>query len=227
MELMTMGSDDLFHIRKARNAQTLARELAKRNQYDRILIVSEGEKTEPIYFKELRKDLLLNQLNVVIDDRKKGLDPKSLVEYAITLYKKDSDFDHIFCVFDKDKHTTYYQALDIIQNKQLKGNCQLHSITSVPCFEIWLLLHFVYTTRSFETACNDSNCDLVIREITKRGYIINYEKGKTIYSHLRGWTDNAIQHAKQLEDFHKTSGTDNPSTKMFVLVEYLMGLKQQ
>lgn len=31
--------------------------------------------------------------------------------------------------------------------------------------------------------------------------------------------------AKQLETFHQTSGTDNPSTKVYELVEYLQDLR--
>jgi hypothetical protein len=42
-----MGSEDLFHKRKARSANKLARKKANRASYDRILIVCEGEKTEP------------------------------------------------------------------------------------------------------------------------------------------------------------------------------------
>jgi len=37
--------------------------------------------------------------------------------------------------------------------------------------------------------------------------------------------ETAINNAKQLEKFHETSGTDNPSTMIYKLVEYLRGLK--
>jgi hypothetical protein len=47
-----MGSNNLHHKRKARKAVSLQRQKAKRSAYDRILIVSEGQKTEPNYFME-------------------------------------------------------------------------------------------------------------------------------------------------------------------------------
>ena len=50
-----MGSDDLFHKRKARTAELHRRRVARRAPYDRVLIVCEGAKTEPNYFKWLRK----------------------------------------------------------------------------------------------------------------------------------------------------------------------------
>ena len=45
-----MGSEDLFHKRKAKAADSLKRRKAKRSSYDKVLIVCEGEKTEPNYF---------------------------------------------------------------------------------------------------------------------------------------------------------------------------------
>ncbi len=172
-----MGSDDLFYKRKTKTAQAHGRKKAKQASYDRVLIVCEGQKTEPNYFMGLRRALGLNPANVVIDDRKNGLDPKKLVEYALELYKKDSDFNDVFCVFDKDKHTTYAAALDKIKATRMKPGTKLHPITSIPCFEVWILLHFDYSTAPFEAAGHDSNCALVIRELRKAGRIPEYEKG--------------------------------------------------
>ena len=45
-----MGSEDLFHKRKAKSAEQLERRKAKRSPYEKVLIVCEGEKTEPNYF---------------------------------------------------------------------------------------------------------------------------------------------------------------------------------
>jgi hypothetical protein len=148
-------------------------------------------------------------VNVVIADKKNGLDPKSLVEYALEEYRKDRDFDFIYCVFDRDKHTTYDAAIDKIGATRLKVGHTIKAITSIPCFEIWMLLHFVYTTRSFCAAGPDSNCALVMSEL--KHHIPDYEKGATDVF-------------KQLEEFHLTSGTDNPSTKIYQLVVHLREL---
>lgn len=222
-----MGTDNLFHKRKARPADSHRREKAKRAAYERILIVCEGMKTEPNYFKAVRRKLGLHPANVVIEDRKSGLDPKGVVDFALQTFKADKDYDNVFCVFDKDKHASYPAALDKISNTRLKG-AKLHAISSVPCFEIWILLHFTYTTRAFCTAGEDSNCMLVITELKKNGRIPDYEKGtKDISSLLWDKLHIAINNVKELEKFHATSGTDNPSTKIHKLVEYLQEMKQQ
>ena len=46
-----MGSDDLFHKRKAKQTRDLKRKKDKRAPYDKVLIVCEGGKTEPNYFQ--------------------------------------------------------------------------------------------------------------------------------------------------------------------------------
>jgi hypothetical protein len=222
-----MGTDDLFHKRKFRLAESHRREKAKRAPYERILIVCEGKKTEPHYFRRLRLALRLHPANVVIEDKKSGLDPKSLVTFAVETFKKGRDFDRVYCVFDKDKHTSYNDALEKIRATRLAGGATLHAITSVPCFEIWLLLHFTYTTRPFSAAGSDSNCALVIDVLDRKGRIPGYEKGsRDIFQAVSDKLEKAISNAELLEEFHKTSNADNPSTKVHELVLYLKSLKR-
>lgn len=218
-----VGTDNLFHKRKARMAKELERKKASRSPYYRILIVCEGGKTEPYYFADLRTYFGLNRANIVIADKKKGLDPKSLVQYALYELKKEPDFDRVYCVFDKDKHRHYNRAVDRISSLHPRKGTTMHAITSVPCFEIWLLLHFVYTNKTYDAPLQNSNADLVITDL--KAHLPNYEKGsKDTFSYVADKTETAIGNAKLLERFHETSGTDNPSTKVHVLVEYLKQL---
>ncbi len=218
-----MGTDDLHHKRKAKMARDLARKRASRAPYERVLIVCEGRKTEPYYFLGLRTALRLNRANVVIADKKKGLDPTALVRYAIDEASKDPEFDHVYCVFDKDKHPGYNSAIDRIHSISGLRGYSMHAIASIPCFEIWLLLHFLYTTRAYIAPLQDSNADLVIRDL--KAHLPDYEKGsKDTFAVLADRTETAIGNAKSLEKFHETSGTDNPSTKVHILVEYLQKL---
>lgn len=46
-----MGSDDLFKKRKVRKARDISRRIAKRSENKKILIVCEGQKTEPLYLQ--------------------------------------------------------------------------------------------------------------------------------------------------------------------------------
>lgn len=51
---------------KVRNKRQLARKRTSRASYDRILIVSEGSKTEPNYFKEIRSAYRLQTANIEV-----------------------------------------------------------------------------------------------------------------------------------------------------------------
>jgi len=104
-----MGSDNLFHRRKAKQTRELARKKAKRESYAKVLIVCEGEKTEPNYFNELKDHLALNSANIIITGDC-GSSPMAVVDYVRRQYKLAKEagnpFDKVFCVFDKDTHTS-------------------------------------------------------------------------------------------------------------------------
>ena len=219
-----MGSDNLFHKRKERKAASLRRRKASLAPYDVVLIVCEGEKTEPNYFNEFKKAFRLSNANVRVVGR--GVDPLSVVNHAIELCRQEKEYDRVYCVFDQDRHTTYHSALERIRSVKRLGKVELFGIPSVPCFEFWLLLHFVYTTESFYSPSGGSICDEVIKRL--RRYLPGYKKGNNdIFDKLRDKMDEAIKRAYEIEKFHKTSETDNPSTKVHHLVEYLRDLKKQ
>ncbi len=219
-----MGTDNLFHKRKERKAESLRRRRAMKAQYDVILIVCEGGKTEPNYFTELKKAFRLNNANVKICGR--GSDPFSVVDFAIKTFKLEPEFDRVYCVFDRDRHTTYHAALDKVKRTRLGKGSKIFAIPSVPCFEFWLLLHFTYTTKPFDAPAGDSICSRVIKELEK--YLPAYQKGdQDIFNKIQDKLDDAIANARRVEKFHQTSGTDNPSTLVHSLVEYLRDLKKQ
>ena len=218
-----MGTDNLFHKRKERKAELLRRRRATKAPYDVILIVCEGAKTEPNYFTELVKAFRLSNANVRICGR--GSDPLSVVNFAIETFRQEQEFDRVYCVFDRDRHTTYDAAPNKVRRTRLGRGSRIFAIPSVPCFEFWLLLHFAYTTRPFDTPAGDSICSMVIEEL--KNHIPPYQKGQQdIFYKIQDKLDNAITNARRVEQFHQTSGTDNPSTLVHSLVEYLRDLKK-
>src|SRR5208337_2202495 len=106
---------------KERQRRQLERKLAVRASYDRILIVSEGSKTEPNYFKEIRKVFRLQTANVQVHPSGFGTDPLSVVRYAKELFEtgdrqkaiQPRAFEKVFAVFDRDDHRTYFEALSL------------------------------------------------------------------------------------------------------------------
>ena len=222
-----MGSDDLFRKRRAKDKKALARKNAKRSSYNKILIVCEGEKTEPNYFNEIKDYYELNTANVVVDGSC-GSDPWSVFQYAkkcVLQAKKDHDpYDKIYCVFDKDRHSTFQQTLDAI--KSLKAKQHLTAITSVPCFEYWLLLHFTYSTRPFAGNEQKSAGDSVLDELLS--YIPDYQKAaRGLFIRTQPSLDFAKANALKALQEAINNQTDNPSTHIHELVDDLQNLKNQ
>jgi hypothetical protein len=220
-----MGTDDLFHKRKERWAVSLQRKRSKKAQYDRVLIVCEGAKTEPNYFKEIRDAYRLSTANIDICGEECGSDPLSVVNYAINKFRKDPDYERVYCVIDRDKHTTFDAAIDKLRQTRLRKDVIFTAITSVPCFEFWLLLHYCYTTRQFSAPGNSSNCELVIAELNKRDRIPGYNKGaRNIFALTKKRLPDAIKHARRLQQHNLTADTNNPATNIHELIEYLTNL---
>ncbi|HHT7890044.1 RloB family protein [Pasteurella multocida] len=223
-----MGCDDIFKKRKARKV-TEKRTKNKRNTYDRVLIICEGEKTEPYYFRGLRSAYKLDSTNINITGDCDS-SPMNIVEKAIEMYriseKEGNCFDRVYCVFDKDSHCDYSSAIDRIrQLSSGKVKKPFFSICSVPCFEYWLLLHFRYTTRSFSSSGKNSIADNVIKKL--KTYLPTYEKGQEdIFSLLNEKLSFAINNAKRANEAAISNDTDNPTTQVVGLVEYLIRLKE-
>lgn len=222
------GGDKLFHKRKAKQAADLKRRQAKKAPYDKVLIVCEGEKTELNYFQELRDYYRLNTANIEICSSC-GSAPINIVEKAKQLYREEQrkqiPFDRAYCVFDKDTHSTYDQAITASQSAKPKDT--FYVINSVPCFEFWLLLHFDFTTQPFYgTIGAKAACDQVQEKLKQ--YIPNYAKGDSgHFDALINALPRAIKHSKQVLVGSRRDGTDNPCTRVHELVEYLQRLSSK
>ena len=100
---------------KERQKKQLERKLGSRASYDRILIVSEGSKTEPNYFKEIRAAYRLQTANVEVQPGELGTEPIQVVQYARALFENGDHrkqiqpraFERVYAVFDRDDHRTY------------------------------------------------------------------------------------------------------------------------
>jgi hypothetical protein len=182
---------------------------------DIALAVCEGE-SELRYLTLLRAHMGLSKDRLVLD-QKTGLDPVRLVEHAIRRHKRDP-FDIIFCAFDRDNPEKFDDAVSLC--KQPPRHCKkLIAVTSVPCFEVWLLLHFEQTDRSF-TNCHD------VERVLKNPHIPSYKKGdETQLKPLIPYLGTAIRNAKWLES-RSSQTNDNPSTKVHELVVKLEDLKK-
>ena len=213
-----MAKGKLFHKKRERKAKSFERAIEWRKSNEVVLIVCEGEKTEPNYLRGLIRALRITTINIL--DTEHGSDPVSILNAAIAEFDKDKSlYDRVYCVFDRDGHANYAAALNLAQNHALTKSNVLFVTNSVPCFEIWLLLHFKYTTQAYVKAGNKSPCDRLISDLKRAGSLPNYQKNhKGIYELVSAKTGTAIRHAKMLDKYNRGVGSDNPSTKMHDLV---------
>jgi hypothetical protein len=208
--------------RAPRSSASYARRAPQREPYDVVLVVCEGAKTEPFYFQGLRRAWRLSSANVHV--RSPGAsDPPNLVAHALKALR-DEDYDKAFCVFDRDSHAGFHQALEQAAQSLEGREGRLKAIVSWPCFEVWILLHFAMTTRSFAAGAGRSACEQVIREIG--GYLPNYAKGdKSAFDILADRLDTAMANAERLTAHNQETGSENPATSVHTLIAYLHGLK--
>jgi len=88
-----------------------------------------------------------------------------------------------------------------------------------------LLLHFIYTTKPFIGNGSKSSCENLIYDLKK--YLPNYTKGyEYIYNEVANQTEQAIVWSKKSLAQSKKNKTDNPTTCIHELVEYLQNLKK-
>ena len=221
-----MGSnkDKLFKKRKAKSKGALARRSSRFVEKRRVLVICEGQKTEPNYFRSLRSKLKLSTVDVEICGNCSSA-PKRLVQFGIKELDKDDDYDVIFFVFDKDSHETYEHAIREINKLQKDYNKKLIlAITSVPCFEVWFLLHYEkYMTKHIGGRKSAGKC--VISDLKKKDEFKHYDKGQNCFSLLEARMEIAKLNSTYILERGIREGDDehhiNPSTKVHILIEIL------
>ena len=181
-----------------RDRQNLKRKQEGCHIKESILIVCEGEKTEPNYFKSLRERFKSKTIKIEIDEKSDST-PISVIKYAINKAEQNPEsYDIIYCVIDRDRHNDFAKALDKIP-KTKKYGAKFYAILSVPCFEFWLLLHFAYTTKNFYAQGEQSPCENLITTELKK-YLPKYAKNYKDFSKIitDENLDKAIKTAKQI-----------------------------
>lgn len=191
----------------------------KRNTKKIILIGTEGEnKTEKLYFSALLSEF--NNVYSIKFAEGNETDPESIVENTKKASEKycTDEGDIALAIFDTDVEQSKQSQVDSAITQAYKSNIQV--IMSAPCFEIWFLLHFRYSTHQYYSS------DEAVDELKKK-YIDTYNKNLQVYDMLRGNQEIAIENAKKLEKYHNDLGLRekdvkrNPSTEVYKLIEYI------
>lgn len=210
--------------KRGRSPNSFNRRAPTRTAEERLIIVCEGAKTEPRYLEDLITDLGLTAADVIVFGKECGSDPLSIVQYAADRASHEEVVDFVFCVFDRDSHTTREAALSKIRDlsKRSKGP-KFVAVESNPCFEYWLLLHFRSSSRPYAKSGKNSVCDCCIEELKE--YVKDYEKGKTgLYSALKENLKTALKHADRRNIEAIEVGDDNPTTNIPQLIRKLISI---
>lgn len=190
----------------------------------RILIVCEGTKTEPNYFKAFKK---YNRGTNIYDIEVQGLGANtvSVVDKAIDL-KNKGNYDRVWAVFDKDSFTDNKFNSAIIKAEQ-NGVC---CAWSNEAFELWYLYHFVNRTTGMTRAEYKKAISKAVnrapkfKEKTEYAYAKNDIRNFEIMTKF-GSMENAIKFAELQSQTYTDQryATHNPCTMVFRLVRQLIG----
>ena len=211
------------------------RKQGTRDQIVRFLIVCEGKKTEPNYFRALIDDCKSQNNGAKIDRQRTkvslvtkigegAVGTGNLVNKAKKLkdeYKRKNQihFDRVWLVFDKDEFPDFNKAIE--DAKKEKMNCAW----SNGAFELWFLLHF---QNGFEGKCKDyvNKIESILKKKLKKTDF-SYEKNdEDFYQILQehGDEEQAIKRARKLREIRgkeKNYATHNPRTEVDLLVDEL------
>ena len=219
---------------KHRQADKLARKIAQRESFERILIVTEGSKTEPSYFNEIKRHYRLPSANIKTIPSAFGTDPLNVVNYAEHLFINGNEhlaispgsYEQVYAVFDRDEHQTYHQALSKAESldQQLQNDLgkpiTFKAVASVPDFELWLLLHY-------DNIMHPIHRDEVMQQLKRNDRLPDYEKGqKGIFDMTQSLLETAKLHAQALVEQTTRHDDAGPYTDIHTLVDILINLRK-
>ena len=218
-----MGSDDLFKKRRQQRKQR--KHEFKNPKANSFLIVTEGERTEPLYFKgiqKLIKDKIGGTVDVIevptIEIVGAGSATGKLIEITERLVKEAKIiYQNIWVVFDKDDFEDFDEAIKSGENMGYKIAWSNQS------FEYWLYMHFCYSDSALHRDEWNKKLDEIFAQynLGEGSYRKNYEDIYNIVDSFDG-VNTAIRNAKR-----RMAGFDNnkdlpskydPGTKVHELV---------
>ncbi|WP_419842180.1 RloB family protein [Candidatus Poriferisodalis sp.] len=204
-------------MKQQRRGQRKGRKAVSEHQPHRrrLLAFTEGKITEPEYIRYWY-GIHRERVFVQIHDYR-GVDPMSLVERAVQQRRDDlreqkrgrgDEWDEYWCVFDRDAHTKFDEAIRLAESNQICVAC------SNPCIELWFMLHLKEQYSHIERGSAQ-------REVY--GLLgCNKNLGRDALASLEEKFKVAKDRAQALDRKHQGDGSpprSNPSSNVWQLVE--------
>ena len=194
-----------------------------------FLIVCEGEKTEPNYFKSFKANVKTFVYN--IETLGEGSNTKDLVKRTIKAKNNSSQkYDSVWSVFDRDSFSpnNFNGAIELAKSNDIKVGW------SNEAFELLYLLHFQYRNTAMsredykEAIDNEINAKIIANSKSKNPKKFVYKKNSSdmfLILEKYGDQNQAILWAKKLESNQNCENYSihNPCTRIHLLVEELNG----
>jgi len=180
---------------------------------DRILILCEGEKTEPNYFRKFPVKIDLVELDVAGI----GANTLSLVQAAIgrrdDAVRNNVAYNQVWCVFDRDE----FRSVNFNAAFRLARDNRIRIAYSNQCFELWYFLHFQFNDAALHRHAYGE-------KLTEQMGGRNYKKNDAaMYDLLKDKQWVAMRNARKLLTRYCLCNPekDDPSTTVHLLVEVL------
>jgi hypothetical protein len=225
MKMKNKKDEQIALKKKHKESLILSRPEPTKSIKPSILIVCEGENTEPSYFRQFKLS------SATIKPIGTGFNTVSLVEKAIEL-SNEKTYDQVWCVFDRDdfNESDFNTAIQLAEKKNIKV------AYSNKAFEYWLILHLDDHQGG---AMDRENYNKKINDLLKP-FSVQYDGGQkgnkkiteAIFEVLDGIDEKtgkerkelAIARARKNYDArdHKNPAKEESSTTVFRLVEEIL-----
>ncbi|WP_288841624.1 RloB family protein [uncultured Deefgea sp.] len=199
----------------ARRTATFNRGQPKFKQVEDTLIICEDTNSNKTYLDDACHHFRSSAKIKVLHCGKNT--PYEIVAFAKTVRAK---YDKIYCVFDRDDHPNFDEAL------QLASDCNVETIKSYPCFELWYILHYKYFSKCIVGVGNKSSGDMLQKEVGLIPQLAAYTKSasKGLFFNLKDDLDQAIRHSTRRLKEANEDGSINPSTEIHLLISKIKEL---
>jgi hypothetical protein len=200
----------MARVKKDHRTSSLSRKQGVREIKQSFLIVCEGEKTEPDYFKSFRMTA------ATIKAVGEAMNTMTLVNKAIAIREADKKkkrlYNQCWVVFDKDD----FPAKDFNQAIQFAEKNGFHVAYSNQAFEYWFLLHY----NLYRGAIHRSQYKDMLTKLTGVEYNKSEGFGTVMYNLLLARQQQAIKNADTvLTDIsHGNPAEEESSTTVHKLV---------
>lgn len=181
-----------------------------------IVIATEGEKTEKIYFSVWKRKVERN-LNVrILETKSGGESPRGVLGRLKKFLAKNSNYDtkygdEFWIVVDRDT----WEETELLEVFRQCKSCEYNFAVSNPCFELWLNFHQ-------ENPKSPQSCSECEKQLTK--LLGNkYDKSDYDAESLVEKVNHAVEKAALLHRDKNESFPKEPGTHVYLLVKKLAG----